>query len=171
MVKVVLVLVFALTFLTFGVRLSIQNSEVSNTFSIVNKILERIYDYVDDFHDIDSENLNNEAQCTAQNIIEDQISGLTYSAQKINLWQILFSLALTFLVIYMSGDSLVFYIKEIASILGFGEFNFFRELNVEGLVIILFPLGVALAKDIMTAALQKRNENLRRSLAMLKKHL
>jgi hypothetical protein len=171
LVKVVLVLVFALTFLTFGVRLSIQNSEVSNTFSIVNKILERIYDYVDDFHDIDSENLNNEAQCTAQNIIEDQISGLTYSAQKINLWQILFSLALTFLVIYMSGDSLVFYIKEIASILGFGEFNFFRELNVEGLVIILFPLGVALAKDIMTAALQKRNENLRRSLAMLKKHL
>lgn len=165
---VISVLIFSFSFLIYGVQVSVWYSYVENSFSILNRILDDINDYIHNFGDINEKNLYTRANIILENIIKDEISSLNYNLKQINIFNILFAFSISFLFVYILGDSPIEGIKWIASILNLGDFEYIKELNIEKFAIfILFPLGIALSKDIVISGLKERNKRLRRSLVIV----
>ncbi len=161
---VICLLIFQLSFTIFGIRFGTFYSFVKGTFYQIDTIINKSKNYVLNHRNIDYNNLNIEANKITKNIIEDDIAGLDYDWKKINLPVILFAFSLSFSTVYISGDSLVIAIKYIANMLHFENFELIKNLNREQLAFILFPVGLALGKDIVITGLKQRHERLKQSL-------
>lgn len=149
-------------------------SYTESTFSILDRLLDEIKNYIGDFKGINSNknDMHTQAYLIIENFIRDEISGLDYDWKKINVFSILFAFFLSLIFVYISGDIFVTMIKWIANYMGFGNFKFIRKLNAEGLaLLILFPLSIAFSKDIVISSLKERNKLLRRSLAIIERNI
>ena len=165
-------LVFVFSFLIYGIQFSMWYSYVNSTFSIINTILDDIKDYIVNFGNLNKGNLYLRGHIILKNIIEDEISGLDYDWKKINLFNILFAFFMTFLFVYILGDSSVKIVKWIANIFNFGNFELIQDLNLEKLAFfILFPIGIAISKDLVISGLKQRNKRLRSSLVIVENRL
>ncbi len=166
------ILIFSLFLLIYSIQFSMFYSDVQNTFSKINRILDDVNDYIFNFADIDETNLEKKVYKILKHIIEDDISSLDYEWKKIHIFNILFAFILSFLCVYISGDILVQGIKLIADHLSFGDFDLIEELNEEKLAtFILFPIGIAISKDTVISCLKKRNQRLRQSLVIVENRL
>ncbi|MDJ0598190.1 MAG: hypothetical protein QNJ37_05045 [Crocosphaera sp.] len=161
-------LIFQLSFTIFGIRFGTFYSFVEGTFYQIDIIFDKIKDYVFNLRNIDDNNLNIEADEIIKNIIEDDMLSLDYDWKKINVFIIVFASVISFLVVYISGDSLVIAIQYIANMLNFGDFELIKNLDSEKLAtFILFPIGLALGKDTFMAGLKQRHKRLKQSLDII----
>jgi hypothetical protein len=162
-------LIFLYSFLIYGLRLNLWIQNVQITFSILRKVLNNIYSYIDAIGEIDEEKLHNKVEMISKNIIEDELSSLSYRSKRVNVFNLVFAFLISFIVVYISGNTFIIYTKWIAEHLGFGDFEFIKKLSMESFAIfILFPISVALSRDVVISGLQQRNQDLRQSLAILK---
>jgi hypothetical protein len=177
--QVILFLIFLFLFgylsLFFGIGFFLSHTNITSTFSFAKTVLERINSYIEHFETInlDEENkdkiYNEEVEIIATNIIDDQISDLNYRLYKGNLLFIISPLLLSFFIILMIGDKAVSFTKIVAEQLNMQDFEIFKNLTLERFIlIILFPLGVALTRDMYYDGLGGRNQLLRQSLVLLK---
>jgi hypothetical protein len=171
----IFVLIFGYSFLIFGLRFSAWHGRINSTFSVINRVLDKIYSYADNLDNIEKlgkGRLIGKSNFICENLIEDEISSLGYSLQKINFFQIFFAFSISFIVVYLSGDGYITMIQWIANHLDFGNIEFIKKMNVGTFAtFILFPIGIAISKDIVVSGLQKRNERLRQSLAIFRDRL
>lgn len=168
LIGLLFVLTFSFSYLIYGIQFSVWYSYVESSFSIINRILDDINDYIHSFGDINEKNLQRRANTILENIIKDDLSSLNYNLKQINTFNILFAFSISLLFVYILGDRPIESIKWIANILNIGNFEYIKELNIEKFAIfILFPLGIALSKDIVITGLKERNKRLRRSLTIV----
>jgi hypothetical protein len=168
---------FLYFFSRFSKSFSKSNTNIEATFSQIRRLLKPTSDYAQDFSSELNSRKNVEysdrficekSEFISKKIIEDEILNLDYASKSANWFYILYSSSLTFIVLYVSGDSLGILIKLIVDYLGFKDIKFFKDLTMEGLAtLILFPLFFSLSKDIVALGLGARNKLLRRSLAIL----
>ncbi len=169
LVGLIFLLTFVFSFLRYGLRFNEWNSYVKNTFFIVNDLLERAESYIDRFSSISDTKLHEKADIISENLIEDEVSSLQYRLKKVNLFNIAFAFFMSLTFVLFLGENSVTYIKLIANFLRLGNLQFVQQLNIEKLALfVLFPVGIAMSKDIVVSGLQQRNDRLRRSLVILK---
>lgn len=129
LIVALLLLIFSFSFLMYGMQLSIWHSDVEGTFSVVNRMLDKTYyGYIDFLGNIDERRLYRDAEIISENFIENDISSLDYLFKKAHLFHVIFASFFSFVVISISGDTFVVYIKSIAESLGFGDFKLIKEL-------------------------------------------
>jgi Domain of unknown function (DUF4351) len=175
LIRAIVALIFAYSFLIYGLKLTAHSTDIKSTFSSLDTIIRKINEYIKtlarkDLNKLNDEKLFSKASLISKNIIEDDISSLSYYSNKLNLFHIFFALFISFIIVYISGDTFIIYIKWIAKELGFNDFDFLNK-KEKFAVFILFPTGLALSKDMVASGSQRRNQLLRQSLVSLKDYL
>lgn len=167
----IILLVFSYLLLHKAIQFFMYFSDVKKTFDKINLMLNDIKKYIPIFES-SNEDENIITNKILKNLIEVDISDLDYQWKKINIFSILFAFLISLLIVYISGDDLIELIKWLANVLNFNNFKFIENLNRETFAfLILFPIGIALAKDIIVSGLQQRNKRLRQSLAIVENRL
>lgn len=149
-----------------------HKQNIDLTFSIINGILRNIYEYTNYVDNINQKNVFDKASMISESLIEDEIASLDYRQKKVNLFHMLFSFFCCIVITIFLGDMLIIFIKNAANVLTIADYEIIKKLNKENFsLLFLFPIGVALSRDILASALQERHLLLRQSLAILKSHI
>ena len=160
---------FIFSFLICVIQFGMWYSYVESTFSLINRNLNNIEDYINDFESINESDLQAKARIITENIVNTEISGLTYDLRRFDLFNILFAFFLSWLFVYIVGDTFIDEIKWIAKILKVGDFEVIKNLNTETFVfLILIPVGINLSKYIIISGLKERNKRLQKSIVIIK---
>lgn len=160
---------FTSLFLICIVQFGLWYSYVESSFSLINRNFNNIEDYINSFKAIDERNLQTKAHMITENIVSTEISGLIYDLRRFDIFNILFAFFLSWLFVYIFGNTVIDEIKWIASKLNFGDFEVIKNLNIETFVfLILIPVGIPLSKYIIISGLKERNKRLQQSIAIIK---
>ena len=168
LIGVICFLAFYITFLVSGIQFAQWYSYVESTFSLINRTLENIEDYINSFKNINKDSLDIKANLITESIIRNEIAGLTYDLRRLDIYYLLIALFLSWLFVYVFGNTFIEEIKWLANIFNFGDFEVIQNLNTEKFVFLaLIPFGILLAKYVILSGLKQRDKRLRQSLTVI----
>lgn len=112
------------------------------------------------------ENLSNKI---AKEFIYEEIRQLDYNSRKIHVFQLVFAFSISFLVICITGDLFVIYIKYFAELINLLKlFPIINDLNMQTFwLIFLFPLSIAWARDLAVEVSKRYSKDLHQSLFLI----
>ena len=124
---------FYTTFLVSTINFGEWYSYVESTFSFINSTLDDIEDYVNSFKDINKDSLEIKANLITERIVKNEIEGLKYDLKRLDICYLLIALFLSWLFVYVLGNTFIEEIQWLANILNFGDFEVIQNLNEETL--------------------------------------
>lgn len=161
--------IFIFSFLVSAIQFSLWYSYVNSTFSLINRNIDDVEDYINAFESINESSLQVKAHMITENIVTTEISGLSYDLRRFDIFNILFAFFLSWLFVYIFGNTFIEEIQWIANFFNFGNFEVIKNLNTETFVfLILIPVGIPLSKYIIVSGLKERHKRLQQSIVIVK---
>lgn len=150
-----------------------QFSKIDSLIEYLNHTQKEVDSYISDFlgeiSRIESKDydLNDIGNKISKQFIKIEISKLSFREKGIHLFELVMGFLLSVLVLYMLGDQSVIFIQKIASVLHLEKINFVKNLSLENVFLILFPLFITIARDLAIRSCANRSRDLHKSLAIL----
>lgn len=166
-------------YLSFGFDVLKLYNLVTNTLNFLDRISKEIQYYVENIsltNEQEEEEFINDMESLSSKVtkefIHEEIRQLDYKSRKIHIFTLFFAFSISFIVIYVTGDTFVILIKDFAKLINLLPiFPVITGLNVQTFwLIFLFPLSIALARDLIIEVSQKYSKELHQSLFLIKLH-
>jgi hypothetical protein len=170
-------IIFLLLFILFSLLvyeiLYYQFSKINNLIEYLNHTQKEVNSYISDFlgeisriesKDYDLSDIGNKI---SKQFIKIEISKLSFREKGIHLFELVMGFLLSVFVLYMLGDLSVISIQKIASVLHLEKISFVKNLSLENVFLILFPLFITIVRDLAIRACANRSRDLHKSLAIL----
>jgi hypothetical protein len=170
---IIFLLLFILSSLLVYQILYYQFSKIDNLIEYLNHTQKEVNSYISDFLSeisrIESKdyNLNDIGNKISKQFIKIEISKLSFREKGIHLFELVTGFLLSVLVLYILGDQSVIFIQKIASVLHLEKISFVKNLSLENVFLILFPLFITIVRDLAIRACANRSRDLHKSLAIL----
>jgi hypothetical protein len=160
------VIVFAFTFFIFGIGLIMEHTTLDGTFSITDRITQKVRDYIGEIEAkyILAENIEEFALDCSSDIIKSDLAGLPNLLMSAELVHWFNAFALVFIVVFLSGDSSFHLFKGLTHYFGYDKVSLIKDLNPQSFLIFIYVSGVPLSKYCIGAGLEERRRRLQRSL-------
>ena len=169
LIGVICFFAFYLSFLVSTIKFVEWYTYVDSTFSLINRTLVNIEDYINSFKNISKDSLDIKANLITASIIKNEIEGLKYDLKRLDIYYLLIALFLSWLFVYVFGDTFIDEIIWLANILNFGDFEVIQNLTTETFIFLaLIPFGTLLARYVVVSGLKQRDKRLRQSLTIVK---
>lgn len=176
--KIIFLLLLPFVFISFGFDVLKLYNLVTNTLNFLDRISKEVQYYVENIFltNEQEEELTNDIESLSNKVVKEfiheEIRQLDYKNRKIHIFTLFFAFSISFIVVYVTGNTFVILIKDFAKLINLLPFfPLINDLNVQTFwLIFLFPLSIALARDLIIEVSQKYSKDLHRSLFLIKLH-
>jgi hypothetical protein len=159
------VVVFAFSFFIFGIGLIMEHTMLDSTFSITDRITEKVRDYIGEIEAkyVLAENIEEVALDCSADIIKSDLAGLPNLLMSADLVHWFTAFALVFIIVFFSGDSSFYLFKSLTHHFGYDKVSLIKDLSPQSFLIFIYFSGVPLSRYCIGAGLEARRRRLQRS--------